>query len=148
MSVDLNREVGPSSPAPKLTPLMQQYWDVKAAHEDKVLLFRMGDFFEMFHRDAETAAPVLGIALTSRNKNAADQIPMCGVPHHPGYHTLPCRLNTHYLHSIPYLYLAAFHPTGTHRPSSSYAEHVFHAHQKRLVHFPLRHLYIFIQRLY
>ncbi|MES2962973.1 MAG: DNA mismatch repair protein MutS [Bdellovibrionota bacterium] len=72
-----------ASAAPgKLTPLMQQYWDVKAAHEDKVLLFRMGDFFEMFHRDAETAAPVLGIALTSRNKNAADQIPMCGVPHH------------------------------------------------------------------
>ena len=66
----------------KLTPLMQQYWDVKSAHEDKVVLFRMGDFFEMFHRDAEIAAPVLGIALTSRNKNAADQVPMCGVPHH------------------------------------------------------------------
>ncbi|HVK60626.1 MAG TPA: DNA mismatch repair protein MutS, partial [Bdellovibrionales bacterium] len=75
-----------SKPAPaagaKLTPLMAQYWDVKAAHEDKVLLFRMGDFFEMFHRDAEIAAPVLGIALTSRNKNSAEQTPMCGVPHH------------------------------------------------------------------
>lgn len=66
----------------KLTPLMQQYWDVKAAHQDKVVLFRMGDFFEMFHRDAEVAAPVLGIALTSRNKKAADETPMCGVPHH------------------------------------------------------------------
>lgn len=66
----------------KLTPLMQQYWDVKSAHEDKVLLFRMGDFFEMFHRDAEIAAPVLGIALTSRNKKAEDETPMCGVPHH------------------------------------------------------------------
>lgn len=66
----------------KLTPLMQQYWDVKSAHEDKVVLFRMGDFFEMFHRDAEIAAPVLGIALTARNKKAADETPMCGVPHH------------------------------------------------------------------
>lgn len=68
--------------ATKLTPLMQQYWDVKSAHEDKVVLFRMGDFFEMFHSDAETAAPVLGIALTSRNKSSPEQIPMCGVPHH------------------------------------------------------------------
>ncbi len=67
---------------PKLTPLMQQYWDVKSAHEDKVVLFRMGDFFEMFHSDAETAAPVLGIALTSRNKNSEHKEPMCGVPHH------------------------------------------------------------------
>ena len=66
----------------KMTPLMQQYWDVKAAHEDKIILFRMGDFFEMFHRDAEIAAPVLGIALTSRNKKAADETKMCGVPHH------------------------------------------------------------------
>lgn len=66
----------------KLTPLMQQYWDIKSAHEDKIVLFRMGDFFEMFHRDAETAAPVLGIALTARNKKSADETPMCGVPHH------------------------------------------------------------------
>ena len=66
----------------KMTPLMQQYWDIKSAHEDKVLLFRMGDFFEMFYRDAEIAAPILGIALTSRNKKAADETPMCGVPHH------------------------------------------------------------------
>ena len=61
---------------------MQQYWEIKSAHVDKVVLFRMGDFFEMFHRDAETAAPILGIALTSRNKKAADETPMCGVPHH------------------------------------------------------------------
>ncbi len=61
---------------------MQQYWDVKAAHPDKIILFRMGDFFEMFHRDAEIAAPILGIALTSRNKKSADDTPMCGVPHH------------------------------------------------------------------
>jgi DNA mismatch repair protein MutS len=66
----------------KLTPLMAQYWDVKAAHPDKIILFRMGDFFEMFHRDAEIAAPVIGIALTSRNKKSQDETPMCGVPHH------------------------------------------------------------------
>ncbi len=65
-----------------MTPLMLQYWDIKSAHEDKVLLFRMGDFFEMFHRDAEIAAPILNITLTSRNKKAENDTPMCGVPHH------------------------------------------------------------------
>lgn len=67
---------------PALTPLMQQYWDIKSAHQDKIVLFRMGDFFEMFFHDAETAAPILGIALTSRNKNSPQQTPMCGVPAH------------------------------------------------------------------
>jgi DNA mismatch repair protein MutS len=65
-----------------MTPLMRQYWDIKAAHQDKILLFRMGDFFEMFFEDASTAAPILGIALTSRNKKSADETPMCGMPHH------------------------------------------------------------------
>jgi DNA mismatch repair protein MutS len=64
------------------TPLMKQYWDIKAAHQDKILLFRMGDFFEIFYEDAQTAAPIMGVALTSRNKKSADQTPMCGVPHH------------------------------------------------------------------
>ncbi len=66
----------------EMTPLMQQYWGVKSAHPDKIVLFRMGDFFEMFHEDAQTAAPLLGIALTARNKKSGDQTPMCGVPHH------------------------------------------------------------------
>ena len=65
-----------------MTPLMRQYWDIKAAHEDKILLFRMGDFFEMFFDDAVKAAPIVGIALTQRNKKSADETPMCGVPHH------------------------------------------------------------------
>ncbi len=65
-----------------LTPLMKQYWDVKTAHSDKILFFRMGDFFEMFFDDAVTAAPLLGIALTSRNKKSQDETPMCGFPHH------------------------------------------------------------------
>jgi DNA mismatch repair protein MutS len=66
----------------KLTPLMQQYWEIKNQHKDKVLLFRMGDFFEMFHSDAETAAPILNIALTQRNKKSNDETKMCGVPYH------------------------------------------------------------------
>lgn len=65
-----------------LTPLMKQYWDIKSLHQDKILLFRMGDFFEMFYDDAVRAAPILGIALTQRNKKSQDETPMCGVPHH------------------------------------------------------------------
>ncbi len=65
-----------------LTPMMQQFWDIKNAHKDKVLLFRMGDFFEMFHDDAITASPIIGAALTSRNKKGGDNTPLCGVPHH------------------------------------------------------------------
>ncbi|WP_253696777.1 DNA mismatch repair protein MutS [Bdellovibrio bacteriovorus] len=61
---------------------MKQFWDIKSVHQDKILLFRMGDFFEMFFDDAVKAAPVLGIALTQRNKKSADETPMCGVPHH------------------------------------------------------------------
>ncbi len=61
---------------------MRQYWDIKSAHEDKILLFRMGDFFEMFFDDAKKAAPILGIALTQRNKKSEDETPMCGMPHH------------------------------------------------------------------
>lgn len=65
-----------------MTPLMRQYWDIKALHQDKILMFRMGDFFEMFFTDAEIAAPILGIALTQRNKKSSDETPMCGMPHH------------------------------------------------------------------
>lgn len=66
----------------ELTPLMKQFWDIKSLHLDKILLFRMGDFFEMFYDDATKAAPILGITLTQRNKKSEDQTPMCGVPHH------------------------------------------------------------------
>ncbi|MEN0058335.1 MAG: DNA mismatch repair protein MutS, partial [Bdellovibrio sp.] len=61
---------------------MKQFWDIKSVHQDKILLFRMGDFFEMFYDDAVKAAPILGIALTQRNKKSQDETPMCGVPHH------------------------------------------------------------------
>lgn len=61
---------------------MKQYWDVKSAHTDKILFFRMGDFYELFDQDAITAAPILGIALTSRNKNQEDATALCGMPYH------------------------------------------------------------------
>ncbi|MEK6629063.1 MAG: DNA mismatch repair protein MutS, partial [Bdellovibrionota bacterium] len=66
----------------ELTPLMKQYWDIKSLHQDKILLFRMGDFYELFYDDATKASPILGITLTSRNKKSEDQTPMCGFPHH------------------------------------------------------------------
>lgn len=66
----------------KLTPLMKQYWEVKSVHMDKILFFRMGDFYELFDQDAVKAAPILGIALTARNKNQEDATAMCGMPHH------------------------------------------------------------------
>ncbi len=66
-----------------LTPLMQQFHAIKEQHPDKLLFFRMGDFYELFGDDAVTAAPVLGIALTSRSHGAAgERIPLAGVPHH------------------------------------------------------------------
>ena len=66
----------------ELTPLMKQYWEIKTQHPDKIVFFRMGDFYEMFHADAETAAPLIGIQLTQRNKKAKDETKMCGVPYH------------------------------------------------------------------
>ena len=64
------------------TPMMQQYLRIKGAYPDAILFFRMGDFYEMFLEDAQTASGILEIALTSRNKNKGNPIPMCGVPHH------------------------------------------------------------------
>ncbi|MGD9332788.1 MAG: DNA mismatch repair protein MutS, partial [Desulfobacterales bacterium] len=64
----------------KLTPMIKQYLSIKGEYPDAILLYRMGDFFEMFFEDAQTAARVLEITLTSRNKNDHQPIPMCGVP--------------------------------------------------------------------
>jgi DNA mismatch repair protein MutS len=69
-------------PAAKLSPVMQQYLDIKRGYEDAVLFFRLGDFYEMFFEDAERAARILDITLTSRNRNDENPIPMCGVPYH------------------------------------------------------------------
>jgi DNA mismatch repair protein MutS len=66
----------------KPTPMMQQYLEIKAQYPDALLLYRMGDFYEMFMDDAVVAARILEIALTSRDKQADNPIPMCGVPYH------------------------------------------------------------------
>jgi len=63
------------------TPMIQQYLAIKGDYPDAILFYRMGDFYEMFFEDAEVASGVLDITLTSRNKNEASPIPMCGVPH-------------------------------------------------------------------
>ncbi len=62
--------------------MLDQYAEIKAEHPDTVLFFRMGDFYEMFYEDAVTAAEVLGITLTSRDKNSDNPVPMAGVPWH------------------------------------------------------------------
>ena len=64
------------------TPMMQQYFRAKAEHPDKLLLYRMGDFYELFYADAERAAKLLDITLTARGASAGAPIPMAGVPYH------------------------------------------------------------------
>ncbi|SFI45253.1 DNA mismatch repair protein MutS [Planctomicrobium piriforme] len=66
----------------KLTPMMQRYQEVKAETPGTILLFRMGDFYELFHEDAQIAAKVLGLTLTSRDKGSANPVPMAGFPYH------------------------------------------------------------------
>jgi len=66
----------------ELTPMMQQYHDLKNKYQDSILFFRLGDFYEMFGADAKRAAKILDIALTSRNKGGGKKIPMAGVPYH------------------------------------------------------------------
>ncbi len=65
-----------------ITPLMKQYYKIKAQYPDKILFFRMGDFYEMFGDDAVKAAPILNIALTTRGHVNGEKIPLAGVPHH------------------------------------------------------------------
>jgi len=64
------------------TPLMAQYFKIKEANPDTILLFRVGDFFETFEEDAKTASKVLGITLTKRANGAAEDVPLAGFPHH------------------------------------------------------------------
>lgn len=67
---------------PKLSPMLKQYAEVKQRHPDKLILFRMGDFYETFFDDAYTAAKILNITLTTRNKNADEPVPLAGFPYH------------------------------------------------------------------
>ena len=64
------------------TPLMRQYHGIKQQVPNALLLFRLGDFYELFYDDAVTAARELEITLTARNKEKGQPIPMCGVPYH------------------------------------------------------------------
>src|SRR5438067_8790523 len=66
--------------APRATPVMEQYIEIKAANPDCLLFYRMGDFYELFFEDAETASRALGIVLTKRGRHRGADIPMCGVP--------------------------------------------------------------------
>ena len=71
---DAARDVG------RVTPMMEQYQEIKAANPDCLLFYRMGDFYELFFHDAEVASRALGIVLTKRGKHQGADIPMCGVP--------------------------------------------------------------------
>jgi DNA mismatch repair protein MutS len=66
----------------KLTPMMERYLEVKAQNPGTILLFRMGDFYELFYEDAKLAAKVLGLTLTSRDKSSDNPVPMAGFPYH------------------------------------------------------------------
>ena len=66
----------------KVTPMMQQYLQIKERYQDAILFFRLGDFYEMFFEDAHTASKILDIALTSRHKSEDGGVPLCGVPYH------------------------------------------------------------------
>jgi len=64
------------------TPMLKQYKEIKKKHDDAVLFFRLGDFYEMFGPDAVEASKILNITLTARNKGKENETPMCGVPYH------------------------------------------------------------------
>jgi DNA mismatch repair protein MutS len=73
-------ETGASPEPARITPMMEQYIEIKAANPDCLLFYRMGDFYELFFNDAEIASRALGIVLTKRGKHLGRDIPMCGVP--------------------------------------------------------------------
>src|SRR5580704_5737410 len=73
-------DAGPSPETARVTPMMEQYLEIKAAHPGLLLFYRMGDFYELFFEDAEIASRALGIVLTKRGKHLGRDIPMCGVP--------------------------------------------------------------------
>ena len=79
---DINGLLELKNKASKPTPMIAQYLEVKERHKEYLLFYRMGDFYELFFKDAEIAASNLGIALTKRGKLGDKDIPMCGVPYH------------------------------------------------------------------
>jgi DNA mismatch repair protein MutS len=66
----------------KLTPMLEQYFEIKSQYPDAIVFYRLGDFYEMFFEDAQRAAPILDLVLTARGKGGDAETPMCGVPYH------------------------------------------------------------------
>src|SRR3954449_726690 len=79
---EINAAAAKSSATEKQTPMMQQYLRIKADYPTMLVFYRMGDFYELFHEDAEKAARILGITLTARGASNGNPIKMCGVPFH------------------------------------------------------------------
>src|ERR1700741_2444119 len=83
---NIPQEINPAAinaaPAEKVTPMMQQYLRIKNDYPTMLVFYRMGDFYELFHEDAEKAARILGITLTARGNSGGQPIKMCGVPFH------------------------------------------------------------------
>lgn len=79
---EINAAAVKKSPVEKITPMMAQYMVIKEQHPDMLVFYRMGDFYELFHEDAEKAARILGITLTARGSSGGQPIKMCGVPFH------------------------------------------------------------------
>ena len=79
---EINAAAVKKSPVEKITPMMAQYMGIKEQHPDMLVFYRMGDFYELFHEDAEKAARILGITLTARGSSGGQPIKMCGVPFH------------------------------------------------------------------
>src|SRR6266566_4202200 len=75
-------DTAPSPAQKRVTPMMEQYIEIKAANPDCLLFYRLGDFYELFFADAEIAARDLGLTLTRRGKHDGADVPMCGVPVH------------------------------------------------------------------
>src|SRR6202142_2081699 len=80
--MDASSDSPSSETAARLTPMMAQYLEIKAANPGCLLFYRMGDFYELFFDDAEVASRALGITLTRRGRHNGADIPMCGVPIH------------------------------------------------------------------
>ncbi|WP_407149309.1 DNA mismatch repair protein MutS [Bradyrhizobium sp. ORS 86] len=79
-SIPVPPDSTPAEAPSRVTPMMEQYLEIKAAHPGLLLFYRMGDFYELFFEDAEIASKALGIVLTKRGKHQGMDIPMCGVP--------------------------------------------------------------------
>lgn len=83
-----NRASVPQSKS-NLTPMMRQYHQIKSQYPDAILFYRLGDFYEMFDKDAIVAAKALDLTLTTRNKNQEDATPLCGIPYHAAQNYIP-----------------------------------------------------------